>query len=103
MAFLEKNASAASVEDNIQRVFRARNCLNGFKNNCDNSFVQPEVHAQVAKFCANVQLLRAAEGKKPPASTPSKPAASTGTSKRSATSSAGKKVCVSSFLYCVAN
>lgn len=102
MEFFDKNANTATIENNIQHAFHTQNCLNSFKNNCDNYFVQPEVYAQVTKFYANVQLMRAAEGKKPSASTPSKPAASTSISKQSVTSSAGK-VCIAFFLYCIAN
>lgn len=87
MAYLEKHATAANNEDNIQRVFRARNNFNNYKNSVDTNFIQPDVHQATMKFCSSVQADRASDGKK--TSTTSPKASST---KRPATSDAGKKV-----------
>ncbi|KAF7762377.1 hypothetical protein Agabi119p4_7084 [Agaricus bisporus var. burnettii] len=86
MTFLAKDSTAAAVEDNIQRVFRARNSLNNFKNNCDGNYSFPDVHQAVTKFCSSVQAGRAADGKKTTTT-----AAKTTSTKRAAPSESTKK------------
>ncbi|KAF9441006.1 hypothetical protein P691DRAFT_780778 [Macrolepiota fuliginosa MF-IS2] len=94
MSHLDKSVSASANDDNIQRMFRARNCLNNFRNNCDNSYVQPEVHATVTRFCALIQQARANEAKKATGVSSGKggsPSTTASSSKRPASSSLARK------------
>jgi hypothetical protein len=102
MAFLDKSPAAAGEEAHQQRVFRARNCFNGFKNTCDASYVQPEVYGTLTKFCAAIQAERGrSSDPKTPNNTPVRagtPANTKSVSKRPAAMTSGGKVSSLTFL-----